>query len=60
MFEGRRFSVSLVTFEFLATAKGCDLICTHQDAFFEGSDGPDLRAKGWQDLLGRLDKELLG
>ena len=58
-FEGRCFSVSLITFEFLATDKGTDLICTHQDAFFEGSDGPDLRAKGWQDLLASLDKELL-
>ena len=58
-FEGRRFSASLVTFEFLETATGCDLICTHQDAFFEGADGPDLRAKGWQGLLARLDKELL-
>ena len=59
-FEGRRFSVSLVTFEFLATAQGCDLICTHQDALFEGADGPDRREKGWQDILARLDKELLG
>jgi len=59
-FEGRRFSVSLVTFEFLATAQGCDLICTHQDVFFEGADGPDRREKGWQDILTRLDKELLG
>ncbi len=58
-FEGRRFSVSLVSFEFLATPQGCDLICTHQDAFFEGADGPELRAKGWQDLLARLDKQLL-
>ena len=59
-FEGRRFSVSLVTFEFLATAQGCDLLCTHQDVFFEGADGPDRREKGWQDILARLDKELLG
>jgi uncharacterized protein YndB with AHSA1/START domain len=59
-FEGRRFSVSLVTFEFLATPTGCDLICTHQDAFFEGADGPDLREKGWRDLMARLDQELLG
>lgn len=58
-FDGRCFSASLVTFEFLATEKGTDLICTHQDAFFEGADGPDLRAKGWQDLLASLDKELL-
>ncbi len=59
-FEGRCFSASLVTFEFLATAQGCDLICTHQDAFFEGADGPDRREKGWQDILARLDKEMLG
>ena len=59
-FDGRRFSASLVTFEFLSTPKGCDLICTHQDAFFEGADGPELREKGWQDLLARLDKEVLG
>jgi uncharacterized protein YndB with AHSA1/START domain len=58
--EGRCFSVSLVTFEVLATDRGCDLVCTHQDAFFEGSDGPELRAKGWQDLLSRLDQDLLG
>lgn len=58
-FEGRRFSVSLVTFEFIATSAGCDLICTHQDVFFEGADGPDLREKGWQDLLARLDEQLL-
>ena len=59
-FDGRRISVSLVTFEFLPAADGCELICTHQDAFFEGSDGPELRAKGWQDLLARLDREVLG
>ena len=57
--DGRRFSASLVRFEFLATPQGCDLICTHQDAFFEGADGPELREKGWQDLLARLDKTLL-
>jgi uncharacterized protein YndB with AHSA1/START domain len=58
-FEGRRFSASLVTFEFLPTAQGCDLICTHQDAFFEGADGPELREKGWRDVLARLDIDLL-
>ena len=57
-FEGRLFSVSLITFELLPTAQGCDLICTHQDAFFENADGPELRAKGWRDLLARLDQEM--
>jgi uncharacterized protein YndB with AHSA1/START domain len=59
-FDGRRFSASLVTFEFLPAGTGTELICTHQDAFFEGADGPELREKGWQDLLARLDEELLG
>jgi uncharacterized protein YndB with AHSA1/START domain len=35
-----RISASLVTVEFLPTDTGTDLICTHQGAFFEGSDGP--------------------
>jgi uncharacterized protein YndB with AHSA1/START domain len=50
-------SATLVTFEFLPTEKGTDLICTHQGAFFEGSDGPEMREAGWQTLLGRLEAE---
>lgn len=56
-FEGRCFSVSLLTFEFLPGGDGTDLICTHQGAFFEGADGPEMRERGWQDLLARLEKE---
>jgi uncharacterized protein YndB with AHSA1/START domain len=54
----RRFSASLVTFEFLPTATGTDLICTHQGAFFEGSDGPQMREAGWRRLLDQLAQEL--
>jgi uncharacterized protein YndB with AHSA1/START domain len=54
----RRISASLVTFEFLPTEQGTDLICTHQGAFFEGSDGPQMRESGWRQLLGRLGEEL--
>jgi len=57
-FERQRFSASLVTFEFLGSANGTDLICTHQNAFFENADGPERREKGWQDLLARLDQEI--
>jgi uncharacterized protein YndB with AHSA1/START domain len=57
-FGGRRISVSLVTFEFLETAAGTDLICTHQAAFFEGADGPEIREAGWKTLFDRLAKEL--
>jgi uncharacterized protein YndB with AHSA1/START domain len=54
----RRISASLVTFELLPTDKGTDLICTHQGAFFEGSDGPERREGGWRTLLDKLAQEL--
>jgi len=50
----RRISSSLTTFEFLETATGTDLVCTHQGAFYEGSDGPAMREAGWRTLLERL------
>jgi len=55
---GKRISASLVTIELLPTAKGTDLICTHQGAFFEGSDGPQMREAGWRHLFEHLAKEL--
>lgn len=54
----KRISASLVTFEFLAAEKGTDLVCTHQGAFFEGSDGPERREGGWRKLLDKLTAEL--
>lgn len=54
----KRISVSLETFELLATDKGTDLIFTHQAAFFEGADGPQMREDGWIKLLGKLAEEL--
>ena len=54
----KRFSASLVTIELLPTDKGTDLICTHQGAFLEGADGPQIREAGWRKLLDRLATEL--
>ena len=54
----KRISSSLVTFECLRTDKGTDLICTHQGAFFEGADGPQMREAGWRKLLENLAKDL--
>jgi uncharacterized protein YndB with AHSA1/START domain len=54
----KRISTSLVTIELLANGKGTDLICTHQGAFFEGSDGPQMREAGWRKLLDQLATEL--
>lgn len=50
----RIFSASQVTFELLLSDKGTDLIITHQGAFFEGSDGPEMREKGWNVLADNL------
>jgi uncharacterized protein YndB with AHSA1/START domain len=54
----KRISSSLVTVEFLPTDEGTDLMCTHQGAFFEGSDGPRMREEGWRQLFERLGEEL--
>jgi uncharacterized protein YndB with AHSA1/START domain len=54
----KRISASLATFEFLPTEKGTELIFTHQGAFFEGADGPQMREGGWQHLFEQLAKEL--
>ncbi len=48
------FSASQVTFELLPSGKGTDLIITHQGAFFEGSDGPEMREEGWNKLADNL------
>lgn len=53
-----RISTSLATFEFVPTEKGTDLILTHQGAFFEGADGPQMREAGWRKIFERLAKEL--
>lgn len=58
MFAERKISASLVTFEFLATENGTELICTNQGAYFEGSDGPEMRRDGWNTLLGNLGRLL--
>lgn len=54
----RRFSASLATVELLPAEKRTDLIFTHQGAFFEGADGPQIREEGWRKLLESLAKEL--
>jgi uncharacterized protein YndB with AHSA1/START domain len=53
-FGAARISVTLVTLEFLPTPSGTDLICTHQGAFFEGSDGPQIREAGWRTQFEKL------
>lgn len=50
-------SASLATVELLPSETGTDLILTHQGAFFEGADGPQMREAGWHKLFDRLATE---
>jgi uncharacterized protein YndB with AHSA1/START domain len=56
----RCISASLVTFELAPSEAGTDLLFTHQGAFFEGADGPEMRAEGWRKILDELTKEFEG
>lgn len=50
-------SAALATFELVPAGAGTKLVFTHQAAFFEGADGPELRQAGWVALLDALAKE---
>jgi uncharacterized protein YndB with AHSA1/START domain len=50
-------SASLGTVELMPSQTGTDLIFTHQGAFFEGGDGPEMREGGWRKLFERLAHE---
>lgn len=52
--NGKRFSASLGTYEFLAGGRGTKLVYTDQGAYFEGADGPRMRKAGWGMLFDAL------
>jgi uncharacterized protein YndB with AHSA1/START domain len=58
--DGRPFSASLASFLFLEDGSGTLLQMTEQGAWFEGGDGPEMRAGGWGSLLESLGRELAG
>ncbi len=55
---GSRISAGLYTFEFQVAGEGTKLTFTHQAAFFENADGPQIRRSGWEQLLDRLAQSL--
>jgi uncharacterized protein YndB with AHSA1/START domain len=55
---GRRISAALITVDLIPSERGTDLLLTHQGAFFEGADGPDMRKEGWRKLIDNLNAEL--
>jgi uncharacterized protein YndB with AHSA1/START domain len=56
--DGTPFSASLATIELIPNGTGTDLLFTHQGAYFENADGPEMRKGGWESLLNKLVKEL--
>ncbi len=58
MLGERRISSHLVTLELVEAPAGTVLRLTHQAAFYEGSDGPEMRRGGWEVLLTRLGAAL--
>jgi uncharacterized protein YndB with AHSA1/START domain len=56
--DGIPFSASLATIELIPAGSGTDLLFTHQGAYFENADGPEMRKDGWEKLLNKLTKEL--
>jgi uncharacterized protein YndB with AHSA1/START domain len=56
--DGTPFSASLATIELIPNGSGTDLLFTHQGAYFENADGPEMRKEGWEKLLSKLEKEL--
>lgn len=54
----RPFSASLTTIELHAKDGSTELVLTEQAAFFEHSDGAELREQGWQKLLDQLKQAL--
>ena len=55
-----RFSAAVHTFEFSeTTVGGSRMVFSHQAAFFEGADGPELRRAGWEQLFAQLQTSLI-
>jgi len=57
-FGGNRISTALITFELADEGSGSTLTLTHQAAFYEGADGPEMRRGGWDKLLDLLARSL--
>lgn len=58
-FAGNRISTALITYELADDGDGTKLTLTHQAAFYEGSDGPQMRRDGWEALLDTLGRTLV-
>lgn len=56
--NGKPISVTLVTFEFLASGTGTNLVLTNQGTFVDWPEGAQMIEHGWRALLENLGKQL--
>jgi uncharacterized protein YndB with AHSA1/START domain len=57
-FAGNRISTALITYELAEEGEGSKLTLTHQAAFYENADGPEMRRGGWEKLIDVLARSL--
>lgn len=57
-FGGNRISSALITYQLAADGDATQLTLTHQCAFYDGADGPEMRRGGWETLLDVLARTL--
>lgn len=56
--NGKPISITLVTFEFLASEAGTNLVLTNQGTFVDWPEGAQMIEHGWRALLETLGKTL--
>lgn len=56
--NGKPISITLVTFEFLASGTGTNLVLTNQGTFVDWPEGAKMIEHGWRSLLERLGTDL--
>lgn len=54
--NGKPISITIVTFEFLASETGTNLVLTNQGTFVDWPDGAQMIEHGWRSLLESLGK----
>ena len=56
--NGKPININLLTFEFLPSGAGTQLVLTNQGTFLDWPEGPKMIEQGWRGLLDRVGKEL--
>ena len=56
--NGKPIQITLLTFEFVPSDAGTNLVLTNQGTFIDWPDGPKMIEQGWRSLFERVNIEL--